>query len=484
MKSCIAALIVLTACICLAVPAWADDAVPRVLGIRYSEAPEKVRVVLDLSRDVPFVDLSSPKQVQVKLDIPLPQALPDIPLRDPVVSLIRLAPDDAGKAQLTVNLKKARKSVVSHYPPLGEKPHRLVVDVLKRFRQVERRELTPGVTYLRIEEQTDACYTLTHLIEANTRDPKVRVSVVAALGERERVAEMQARTGAVAGVNGGYFREGTRPVGLLKAGGQVLALPLWGRTAVAFPAAGAPVLGNPTAVWRLTLPDGTTRGLPDWLDASVQTPTPATVVYSGNLFTQVPATPDGLIAVTRNGAVAARGTELTPLQPGDLALRLQGDDVKALDAALAVGAAVTLTPVLTPAWTDYPSAVGAGPRLLRNGNIEITVDAERIKPDIALGRPARTGLGLTADGVLVLAVVEGPGPYGGGATLQELAEMLKSRGVVDGMNLDGGGSTGLALNGTTVNALPGTWVRPVASGVMVFDERFVKAPEAKGPATP
>lgn len=476
----IAVIVVVLGLIGVALPAWADEAAPTI-GVRYSVAPEKVRVVLDLPNEAAYVDLSSPTQAQVKVDVALPAALPEIAVTDPVVAAISVAPDAEGKALLTVKLNKARKITVFPLPALTGKPPRLVLDVIKRFRTADRRELSPGVAYTRIETQTDTSYSVVHVLEADTRDPHVRVDVVAAQGERERVAEMTARTGAVGGVNAGFFREGTRPVGLLKVDGHVLSMPIWSRAGVAFPRTGTPEIGHPTGLWRITLPDNTVREWPDVLDASAKTPVPDTVVYLGNSFPLVPATVNGLNVVLRDGMVAGRGTEVTQLLPGDIGLRLGADDARALDGQFTLGAAVAAAPVLTPDWADYPAAVAAGPRLLRDGQVYIGVAAERIRNDIALGRPARTALGLTAKGVLILVAVEGPSPYGGGATLEELAALLKDRGAVDGINLDGGGSTSMAIENTTVNASPGVWVRPVASGILVFDDR-VKRPDASGDA--
>jgi exopolysaccharide biosynthesis protein len=43
------------------------------------------------------------------------------------------------------------------------------------------------------------------------------------------------------------------------------------------------------------------------------------------------------------------------------------------------------------------------------------------------------------------------------------------------MNLDGGSSSAMAFDGRTVNYPPTTWVRPVASGILVFDDRYPPA---------
>jgi len=456
-----------------AITAHADGAQP---GVRYSTAPDKVRVVLDLPRAITFTDRSTPKQVLLSLDLPLIEALPEIALTDTVAASIAVAQDTDGKAQLTISLHKARKYTVFMLPPEGKKTDRLVVDILKRFRTEETRAISPAITYTRLEQQTDDRYQVAHFVEIDTRDPKVRLDVTAAQGERERVSAMVERAGAVCGINGGYFMQGTRPVGLLKADGNILSLPIWGRTAAAFPPTGVPILGNPRGAWRVILADGTARDIPDWLDASVLDPSPDVAVYSGKLFSQTPANPQGLTALVRDGHVLLRASEPLPLSPGDFAIRLKGDALATLDPLLAVGAPVVLTPVLDPAWEEFAGAVGAGPRLLRAGKLAISGVDERFKPDILQGRPARSALGVTARGTVVLALVEAPGPYGGGATLEELAGLLKSRGAVDALNLDGGGSSTLAIGGATVNYPAGAWIRPVASGVLVFDERITPPP--------
>jgi len=456
------------------------------LDVRYSTAPGKVRVVLDLPQAVKYADQSTAKQIRIALDLPLAEALPEITLADPAVTSITVTPDANGKALLAISLDKTRKYSVFTLGPQDDKPNRLVVDIIKRYRKEETRALSPAIIYTRLEQQTDDRYQVVHFVEIDTRDSKVSLSVTAAQDERERVNAMTARTGAVLGVNGGYFMQSTRPVGLLKTDGQVLSMPIWGRTAAAFPKTGAPVLGNPQGVWRVTLPDGATRDLPDAFDASVLDPTPGAVVYRGSQFTQVPANPAGLNVLLQNGRVAQRTCDMVPLAPGDIALRLTGVEVAALDSVLTVGAAVTATPTLAPTWEEFTTAVGAGPRLLRDGKLAISGQDERFKSDILQGRHARTGLGITARGTVVLVVVEAPCAYGGGASLEDLAGLLKSKGAVDAMNLDGGGSSTLAIGNTAVNYPTGAWIRPVASGVLVFDERITPphTPEMTPTLTP
>ncbi|MDD3925883.1 MAG: phosphodiester glycosidase family protein [bacterium] len=113
--------------------------------------------------------------------------------------------------------------------------------------------------------------------------------------------------------------------------------------------------------------------------------------------------------------------------------------------------------------------LGAGPRLVEQGQMKITAREEAFRDDIAVGRAPRTGLGLAADGTVVLAVVDGRQPgISIGMTLEELATLLLNLGARDALNFDGGGSSALYLDGTILNSPSDGRERPVASALAVF----------------
>lgn len=86
-------------------------------------------------------------------------------------------------------------------------------------------------------------------------------------------------------------------------------------------------------------------------------------------------------------------------------------------------------------------ALQAGPRLVVNGKVAIDVKTEGFKdPKILTGGGARSALGLTRDHKLILLT-------SGGATIPQLAEIMKQAGAYQAMNLDGGASSGLYYNG-------------------------------------
>lgn len=84
-------------------------------------------------------------------------------------------------------------------------------------------------------------------------------------------------------------------------------------------------------------------------------------------------------------------------------------------------------------------AVGGGVRILENGRV--TTQDTSIHP--------RTALGLTPSGdILFLVVIDGRQDHSRGLSLVDLAEIFRSLGTADAINLDGGGSSTLAARGS------------------------------------
>ena len=89
------------------------------------------------------------------------------------------------------------------------------------------------------------------------------------------------------------------------------------------------------------------------------------------------------------------------------------------------------------------TAVGGGPVLLQNGEIKIT-NKEELKFSGKTGltdKHPRTAMGYTADGRLIIMVIQGRNADAAGATLLQEAQLLKDLGCVEALNLDGGGSS-------------------------------------------
>ena len=94
------------------------------------------------------------------------------------------------------------------------------------------------------------------------------------------------------------------------------------------------------------------------------------------------------------------------------------------------------------------TAIGGGPVLLQNGEIKIANNEELKFAGKAINdKHPRTAMGYTRDNKLVILVIEGRNPTAGGANLIQEAQILKDLGCIEALNLDGGGSSCLLING-------------------------------------
>ncbi|MFY7900867.1 MAG: phosphodiester glycosidase family protein [Chitinophagaceae bacterium] len=114
------------------------------------------------------------------------------------------------------------------------------------------------------------------------------------------------------------------------------------------------------------------------------------------------------------------------------------------------------------------SAIGGSPVLIKNNNIQITAAEELIEVNNTSSRP-RSAIGYNSNGIVMLLAVEGDNaPTYTGINLADLASMLKNLGCTEAINLDGGGSTSLVINGTrTVRPGDNGVERPVVSAIII-----------------
>jgi hypothetical protein len=95
------------------------------------------------------------------------------------------------------------------------------------------------------------------------------------------------------------------------------------------------------------------------------------------------------------------------------------------------------------------TAIGGGPVLIQKGTVDIFNKEEKIFEGNAINdKHPRTAMGYTNDGFLIVLVIEGRHPgIAEGASLNEVAAILASLQCEEAINLDGGGSSCMLLNG-------------------------------------
>ncbi len=97
-------------------------------------------------------------------------------------------------------------------------------------------------------------------------------------------------------------------------------------------------------------------------------------------------------------------------------------------------------------------AIGGGPMLVKDGQVNVTYD-EEIMWGSGVGlsnRDPRTAVGF-GDSTIIMLVADGRQTASEGLSLTELAQVMIDLGCSDAINLDGGGSTQMAIGDSYVN---------------------------------
>jgi len=107
-----------------------------------------------------------------------------------------------------------------------KKPDRIVIDILRNYNNYFQFHITKNIIWLQIERAANGRFTLINELYVNHKSPDVTVDVELAKNggkRRENICSMVKRTGAVAGVNGGYFSKNGQNLGLIVRKGKVVA---------------------------------------------------------------------------------------------------------------------------------------------------------------------------------------------------------------------------------------------------------------------
>jgi len=169
--------------------------------------------------------------------------------------------------------------------------------------------------------------------------------------------------------------------------------------------------------------------------------------------------------------------------PDDYVLTGTGAMADSLYTKLEVDDQVHITMKVVPSLHDelaekqIAELMGGGPRLLTNGEhaTDEFVGFEGFGQHHSGGRHPRTGVGFNEDSTIVIfAVVDGRQHFSRGATMQEMATIMRGLGAWNAVNLDGGGSSTLVVRDEHKNNHDWSFglgaFRSVANGILAVAE--------------
>ena len=300
----------------------------------------------------------------------------------------------------------------------------------------------------------------------------------------ETVAELAGRHHATAAINAGFFLPNGDPSGLFKMDGRLVSDTRRPRGAIA-------VIRSPAGMRLLFDRVTASASLAIHRRLGRRTRVPVhgidTTRLRGRLMLFTPAyhahtdTVAGGLEWTLTGQPSAIGAGpleggRTPIPRDGFVLSYGGRSPPSPLRSLEPGTRVDVVPHVTPAggdeehWARADDVVGGAGLLARGGRYIEDWSTEALNPGFAETRHPRTMVGVAPDGTVWLAAVDGRQPaHSAGMTLRELQTLARRLHLTDALNLDGGGSTTMWVDGQVVNRpSDAAGPRKVSDALLVF----------------
>lgn len=122
-----------------------------------------------------------------------------------------------------------------------------------------------------------------------------------------------------------------------------------------------------------------------------------------------------------------------------------------------------------PEWKNVKHIISGGPYLVKDGEVFVDMTAQKL--GAIGGRNPRSAIGYTKDNNLILAAVDGREGSSIGMTLMELGNFMKEAGCINAINLDGGGSTVMYVNGQIVNKPAQQGGIPLSNAIVLAERK-------------
>lgn len=278
---------------------------------------------------------------------------------------------------------------------------------------------------------------------------------------RETLSAMARRVEAVAAVNGDFFPFTGDPLGAMVRRRELLSRPWPGRPVFAWGPQSSAVA---TLSWR-----GSIESDPPSLKIDLDGFNEETPNDGLTLFTEASglalAKPASVYVVLKLGEGAWTPTvnrsaevlsmtadvEALAIPPGGAILAARGRKVAELAKFVPGTKLKVMYETSGLDWSQSEHVLAGGPTLVSRGQVRVDWQPAGFRDTFALRRHPRTAIGRTRTGDIWVVAVDGRQPMSEGATLDELAGIMLRLGCTDAINLDGGGSTGLSLQGALMN---------------------------------
>ena len=353
----------------------------------------------------------------------------------------------AHNAVQSVDIKSIKEKILMEISPELRKK-KFDEYIKEKYPKAIISEVQDGVKHIKLTNYYNGRPVRINVVEADLKvASNIQIQPVlsnsANLQSRRSISSMAKNNNIIAAVNGTYFKPQTGvPLGTLMIDGKVYTGPVYDRVALGIFEDGFDVArvqlnasiegsGVKVKVDNINQPRMLSTYVlvytPEWGKYSPYAPKYGmSLRVADGKITKASANP---LVIPENGYVISGPKKL--LQPllKDKEVKL---DIKTI-----------------PEWKNVKHIISGGPYLVKDGDVFVDMTAQKLRA--IGGRNPRTAIGYTSDHNFILVTADGREGSSIGMTLMELANFMKSLGCIGAINLDGGGSTVMYVNGSVVN---------------------------------
>ncbi len=442
----------------------------KVLGIRQVQQLNGERLVIDLDRPTPYQVDPQSQELIITLDARTDPALVQSFKAKPGKQIKSLRVETiADRTLLRIGIPIALRPRISTL----SNPSRIILDIRPDYLVDQDILWAPGLRWRQRYLTSGTSQFPIVWLEADPRQPGLRLRPIlpnpATVPSIAPLIQTARQSQASAAINGGFFnRKNQLPLGAIRRSDEWLSSPILNRGVFAWNDQGE------VRVDRLTLQETivTSTGqqlLLTALNSGYAQPGVARYTSAWGSAYATLSQNEVLLTVQNNLVTerrfgAAPGS-LFPIPSSGYLLVIRSNS--AIATSLSIGTSLQLESTTSPSDLNlYPNIVGAGPLLIQNGQIVLDAKAEQFSTAFIQELAARSAIGQTADGMILMVTVHDR--IGGkGATLAEMAQVMSQLGAVNALNLDGGSSTTLYLGGQVLDR-PSRSSARVYNGIGVF----------------
>lgn len=343
----------------------------------------------------------------------------------------------------SVNLEKNIKEKLT----IEEQTQNFNEEIRQKYKKGVIIDVDKGVKHIKLIKYYQGSPVRINVIEVNSSiNPDLQLTPALAsetLGRKSTITNIARKNNAIVAINGTFFKPSTGvPLGTLMINKKMYTGPIYNRVAMGifndrYDMARIQLNANLNANGKTLKVDNINQ--PRMLSTYV-------IVYTPEWGKTAPPSPKygKQIAIKDNKIVEVSTSALAIPENGFVVVGPAQILDKFSDAKDIKFEVSTI-----PNWDDVNHIISGGPYLVKNGQVYIDVTEQKL--GAIGGRNPRTAVGYTANNNLIIVTVDGREKSSVGMTLTELANFMKSIGCCNAMNLDGGGSTVLYVDGKVAN---------------------------------